>query len=88
MAERTIDGEAVSYPEVVGELGVLIRKLQDTLAPYGGSIKLGDAPYVSYTTEHQTRDGRNVINYVSVNLSVSYNPQELHRGVQQVSKQA
>jgi hypothetical protein len=84
MAERIIDESAISYPEVIGELGVLIRKLQDVLAPYGGGIKLRDAPYVSYTSARQTRDGNNVIDYLSVTLSVSYKPQELHRGVPQI----
>jgi hypothetical protein len=81
MAKQNPDAKAVSYAEVVGDLGGMAGKLQEAVKPYSGSIVLDTAPDVSYDSTRQDKDGHNVIYRVSVQMSVSYDPRKLHQDI-------
>jgi hypothetical protein len=80
--EKTVSKDAISYPEVVRELGVVIRKFQDILAPYDGCIRLESI------SDDQYEDGYNVIDYFTARLRVSYDPQKFHQGIAQSDRPA
>jgi hypothetical protein len=80
-------GEVVAYPEVLGELGVLVRKIQDLITPYSGQVSL--EKILDGTRDYSVRDsdGCCAMADLTVRMMVSYNPQKFHQGILQASGQ-
>jgi hypothetical protein len=75
------DESVVAYPEALGELGVLVRRIQDLLTPYDGHIFLGKVLEWERNHDGKDADGYRVLSDVAVRMTVSYNPQRLHRDI-------
>jgi hypothetical protein len=78
--KSTTDKDAISYPEVVGESGVVIRKFQGILAPYDGRVRLESI------SDDQYEEGYNAVDYFIARLQISYDPQKLHQGISPAQK--
>jgi hypothetical protein len=76
-----LDKDAVTYSETLEDMGVMVRKLQEMLDPYDGSVRLCGAPEVTHDGTRQDKSGYNAIHWVSVQMSVSYDPQTFRQDI-------
>jgi hypothetical protein len=78
---KAADENAIAYPEVLGEFGIVLRKFTDVIAPYGGDVCLKEISDVFYTHGLRDKDGRCAIRDFTALLEVSYDPQKFHKGI-------
>jgi hypothetical protein len=79
--ETKINENAIAYPEAVGELGAMLRLLQDMLKPYGGDVlldKIIDATYHPFTVDSE---GNTVLAVLEAGIKVWYDPQKFHQAL-------
>jgi hypothetical protein len=78
---KTVDEKAAAYPEVLGELGQVLRKLTDILKPYDGRIHLMEVLDYECSSAAWDKDGYRPVTDLRVSLEISYDPQKFHQGI-------
>lgn len=66
--EEQVDEATIEYPEAIGELGAMLRVLQDIVAPYQGKIVLKELVGVVPTK-------------VMAGVTLSYDPRLFHHAI-------
>jgi hypothetical protein len=77
------DKSVVAYPEALGELGVLVRRIQDLVAPYNGHTFLVKVLEWERNNDVKDADGCRSLSDITVRVVVSYDPQKLHQDILQ-----
>jgi hypothetical protein len=74
------DEVTIEYPEALGELGAMLRILQDVVAPYCGEIRLRSM---------ESHDGSLIdVTDLAVDITVQYDPRLFHHAIVAARQQA